>query len=68
MKHIIRRPRRGFPGTGLPLRATEPPLMPTFNGPQGTRVTVHTSNRPAGSRKAKTVIVSVKGRPGSRRK
>jgi hypothetical protein len=42
--------------------------MPTIKGPKGTRVTVHTSNRPSGSRKAKTVIVSVKGRPGSRRK
>jgi hypothetical protein len=42
--------------------------MPAIKGPKGTRVSVHTSNRPSGSRKAKTVIVSVKGQPGNRRK
>ncbi|MCW3047297.1 MAG: hypothetical protein JWO74_1581 [Solirubrobacterales bacterium] len=41
--------------------------MANIKLPGGRRVTVNTSSKSSGSRKAKTVIVSVKGEPGSKK-
>jgi hypothetical protein len=42
--------------------------MPTANLPGGRRVYAHSSNQPKGTRKAKTLMIGVGGKPGSARK